>query len=118
MFKLLDKGFFLKHGMDKEFTLDEMADVYVDIISLMTKCDTVPVHRAKTKALCVQWVKIRRNGKSSAQSHYLKPMVNCPQAQFFYNNSYKSFMHFKCHPYYQSTLFLYLIVYILNSLYT
>ncbi|KAF8835704.1 hypothetical protein BDN67DRAFT_984450 [Paxillus ammoniavirescens] len=109
--KLLDRGFFLKHGMDKEghmnnlahpslsgliidffytgpnsmgnlfpevfeneikLALDEVAakgkevtfkrdiytDVYVDIISLMTKCDTAPVHHAKTKALRVQWAKI------------------------------------------------------------
>ncbi|KIJ13947.1 hypothetical protein PAXINDRAFT_156328 [Paxillus involutus ATCC 200175] len=79
--KLLDRGSFLKHGMNEEIklALDEMAakgkevtfkqdvyaGVYVNIISLMTKCDTAPVHRAKTKALCVQWVKIRRNGNLS-----------------------------------------------------
>ncbi|KAF9228179.1 hypothetical protein BS17DRAFT_813129 [Gyrodon lividus] len=47
-------------GKEVTFKRDVYSDVYVNIISLMTKCDTVPVHRAKTKALCVQGVKIER----------------------------------------------------------
>ena len=35
--------------------------VYLDILGLMTKCDTVPIHHAKTKALHVQWAKMGRH---------------------------------------------------------
>ncbi|KIK74988.1 hypothetical protein PAXRUDRAFT_19373 [Paxillus rubicundulus Ve08.2h10] len=52
-------------GKEVTFKQDVYTDVYVNIIGLMTKCDTVPVHRAKTKALRVQWAKIGRNGNSS-----------------------------------------------------
>ncbi|KAF9227895.1 hypothetical protein BS17DRAFT_813771 [Gyrodon lividus] len=47
-------------GKEVTFKRDVYSNVYVDIISLMTKCDTVPVHHAKTKALRVQWAKIGR----------------------------------------------------------
>ncbi|KAI6038073.1 hypothetical protein EDC04DRAFT_2604353 [Pisolithus marmoratus] len=72
---LLEHGEFLRHRVDIEIkvALDEMvvegkevtfkhdiyADVYIDLLGLMAKCDTVPVHCAKTKALHVEWASIR-----------------------------------------------------------
>ena len=47
-------------GKEVAFEHNIYADVYTDILSLMAKCDTSPVHRAKTKTLCVQWAKIGR----------------------------------------------------------
>jgi len=32
--------------------------VYVDLLGLMAKCDAVPIHCAKMKALHMEWVKI------------------------------------------------------------
>ncbi|KAF8546166.1 hypothetical protein OG21DRAFT_1491518 [Imleria badia] len=49
-------------GKEVTFKRDVYADVYVDIMGLMVKCDTSPVHCAKTKALRVHWAKIGRNG--------------------------------------------------------
>ncbi|KAL4069014.1 hypothetical protein J3A83DRAFT_4534888 [Scleroderma citrinum] len=48
-------------GKEVMFKHDIYVDVYVDVLSLMVKCDTAPIHCAKTKALHVQWVKIGRN---------------------------------------------------------
>ena len=45
-------------GKEVTFRHDIYADVYVDILGLMAKCDTAPVHRAKMKACCVEWAKI------------------------------------------------------------
>lgn len=45
-------------GKEVMFRPDVYADVYIDLIGLMSKCDTAPIHRAKTKALCVEWAKI------------------------------------------------------------
>ena len=47
-------------GKEVIFKRDVYADIYVDIIGLMAKCDTTPIHRAKTKALRVHWAKIGR----------------------------------------------------------
>ena len=47
-------------GKEVTFKHDVYADVYVDILSLMAKCDTAPIHCAKMKALCVQWAKMGR----------------------------------------------------------
>ncbi|KIM56134.1 hypothetical protein SCLCIDRAFT_133274 [Scleroderma citrinum Foug A] len=47
-------------GEEVTFKCNVYMDIYVDILGLMAKCDTSPVHRAKTKALHVQWVKIGR----------------------------------------------------------
>lgn len=47
-------------GKEVAFKRDIYADVYTDILGLMAKCDTSPVHRAKTKTLRVQWAKIGR----------------------------------------------------------
>ncbi|KAL4071213.1 hypothetical protein V8B97DRAFT_2024095 [Scleroderma yunnanense] len=48
-------------GKEVMFKHDIYVDVYVDVLSLIVKCDTAPIHCAKTKALHVQWVKIGRN---------------------------------------------------------
>ena len=45
-------------GKEVTFRHDIYADVYVDILGLMVKCDTAPVHRAKTKACHVEWANI------------------------------------------------------------
>jgi len=46
-------------GKEVMFRCDVYVDIYVDLlIGLMSKCDTVPIHCAKTKALRVEWVKI------------------------------------------------------------
>ena len=45
-------------GKEVIFKRDVYADVYVDILGLMVKCDMTPIHQAKTKALCVQWAKM------------------------------------------------------------
>ena len=47
-------------GKEVTFKRDIYSDVYIDILSLMAKCDMSTVHRAKTKALRVQWAKIGR----------------------------------------------------------
>ena len=47
-------------GKEVTFKHDVYLDVYVDVLGLMAKCDTSPVHCAKTKALQVQWAKIGR----------------------------------------------------------
>ncbi|KAG6373555.1 hypothetical protein JVT61DRAFT_6198 [Boletus reticuloceps] len=47
-------------GKEVVFKCDIYADVYVDILGLMVKCDTTPIHQAKTKALRVQWAKLGR----------------------------------------------------------
>lgn len=47
-------------GKEVTFKRDIYSDVYIDILGLMAKCDTSTVHRAKTKALRVQWAKIGR----------------------------------------------------------
>ncbi|KAI6001903.1 hypothetical protein EDD15DRAFT_2361265 [Pisolithus albus] len=52
-------------GKEVTFKRDVYADVYADVLGLMAKCDTAPVHRAKTKACRVQWAKVGRNGGSS-----------------------------------------------------
>ena len=41
-------------GKDVTFKQGVYADIYVDILGLMAKCDMPPVHRAKTKSLHVQ----------------------------------------------------------------
>lgn len=43
------------------FKRDVYVEVYLDILGLMSKCDTSPIHRAKTKALRVEWAKIGRS---------------------------------------------------------
>ena len=45
-------------GKEVTFRRDIYADVYVDILGLMVKCDTAPVHRAKTKVCRVEWANI------------------------------------------------------------
>ncbi|KAI6113487.1 hypothetical protein EDD16DRAFT_1521294 [Pisolithus croceorrhizus] len=45
-------------GKEVTFKHDVYANVYTDILGLMAKCDTAPVHHAKTKACHMQWVKI------------------------------------------------------------
>ena len=45
-------------GKEVTFRRDVYMDVYVDLLGLMAKCDTAPVHCAKTKALRVEWAKI------------------------------------------------------------
>ena len=50
----------MAEGKDVPFKRDVYAEVYADIIGLMEKCDTSPIHRAKTKALRVQWAKMGR----------------------------------------------------------
>jgi len=45
-------------GKDVTFKRGVYVDIYVDILGLMAKCDTAPVHCAKMKSLHVQWVKI------------------------------------------------------------
>ena len=47
-------------GKEVTFKRDVYADVYVDVLGLMAKCDSSVVHHAKTKALRVQWAKIGR----------------------------------------------------------
>ena len=47
-------------GKEVAFKHDIYADIYTDILGLMAKCDTSPIHRAKTKTLRVQWAKIGR----------------------------------------------------------
>ncbi|KAF8558083.1 hypothetical protein OG21DRAFT_1519960 [Imleria badia] len=49
---------------DISFKCDVYADVYINILGLMSKCNTSPIHCAKTKTLRIQWVKIGRNGNS------------------------------------------------------
>jgi len=53
-------------GKDVTFKRGVYADIYVDILGLMAKCDTAPVHHAKTKSLRVQWVKIGKYVDSCA----------------------------------------------------
>ena len=50
----------VSEGKEVTFKRDVYSDIYVDILGLMAKCDMAPVHRAKTKALRVQWAKIGR----------------------------------------------------------
>ena len=47
-------------GKDVTFKRNVYVDVYADILGLMSKCDTSPIHCAKTKACRVQWAKIGR----------------------------------------------------------
>ncbi|KAN0074463.1 hypothetical protein V8E55_011875 [Tylopilus felleus] len=47
-------------GKEVTFKQDVYANIYVDIMGLMVKCDTSPIHRTKTKVLHVHWAKIRR----------------------------------------------------------
>jgi hypothetical protein len=47
-------------GKEVTFKRDVYASVYIDILGLMGKCDTNPIHRAKMKALHVQWGKTGR----------------------------------------------------------
>ena len=47
-------------GKDVSFKHNVYADIYIDILGLMAKCDTSPVHQAKTQALHNQWAKIGR----------------------------------------------------------
>lgn len=47
-------------GKEVTFKRDVYADVYHDILGLMVKCDSNPIHRAKTQELRVQWAKIGR----------------------------------------------------------
>ncbi|KAF8452140.1 hypothetical protein L210DRAFT_933756 [Boletus edulis BED1] len=42
------------------FRVVSYSPVYVEIPSLMSKCDTSPVHRAKMQALCIRWAELRR----------------------------------------------------------
>ncbi|KAG9315337.1 hypothetical protein JVU11DRAFT_4480 [Chiua virens] len=44
-------------GKEVAFKRDVYADVYTDILGLMSKCNTAPIHRAKTKALHEQWAR-------------------------------------------------------------
>jgi len=41
-------------GKEVTFKCDIYMDVYVDLLGLMAKCNTVPIHHAKTKVLCVE----------------------------------------------------------------
>ncbi|KAI6040681.1 hypothetical protein EDC04DRAFT_3140176 [Pisolithus marmoratus] len=52
-------------GKEVTFKHDVYADVYADLLGLMAKCDTVPIHHAKMKALCVEWVKVGMNGSTN-----------------------------------------------------
>ncbi|KAI5986738.1 hypothetical protein EDC04DRAFT_2614983 [Pisolithus marmoratus] len=52
-------------GKEVTFKCNIYVDVYADVLGLMAKCDTAPVHCAKTKACHVQWAKVRRNGGST-----------------------------------------------------
>ncbi|KAI6041969.1 hypothetical protein EDC04DRAFT_2892470 [Pisolithus marmoratus] len=52
-------------GKDVTFKQDIYVDVYVDILGLMSKCNTSLIHCAKTKACHVQGAKIGKNGGSS-----------------------------------------------------
>ncbi|KAI5990603.1 hypothetical protein EDD15DRAFT_2369664 [Pisolithus albus] len=52
-------------GKEVTFKCDVYADVYIDLLGLMAKCDTAPIHRAKTKALRVEWASIGRNGSTT-----------------------------------------------------
>ena len=47
-------------GKEVVFKHDVYTDVYMDILGLMVKCDTTPIHQAKTKALHVWWAKMGR----------------------------------------------------------
>ncbi|KAI6008023.1 hypothetical protein EDC04DRAFT_2907381 [Pisolithus marmoratus] len=53
-------------GREVTFKCDVYADVYIDLLGLMVKCDTAPVHCAKTKALHVEWVSIGMNGSTTS----------------------------------------------------
>ncbi|KAI5994539.1 hypothetical protein EDC04DRAFT_3148102 [Pisolithus marmoratus] len=52
-------------GKEVTFKRDVYADVYADLLRLMAKCDTVPVHHAKMKALHVEWAKVGMNGSTN-----------------------------------------------------
>ncbi|KAI5981993.1 hypothetical protein EDC04DRAFT_2616986 [Pisolithus marmoratus] len=52
-------------GKEVTFKHDIYADVYADVLGLMAKCGTAPVHHAKMKVCHVQWVKVGRNGGST-----------------------------------------------------
>ncbi|KAI6039189.1 hypothetical protein EDC04DRAFT_3141040 [Pisolithus marmoratus] len=52
-------------GKEVTFKRDIYADIYADLLGLMAKCDTVPIHCAKTKALCVEWAKVGMNGSAN-----------------------------------------------------
>ena len=50
----------LAEGKDVAFKRDIYSDVYLDILGLMSKCDTSDVHCIKTRLLRAQWAKIGR----------------------------------------------------------
>ena len=58
-------------GREVTFKRDVYADIYVDVLGLIAKCDTTPVDRAKTKALHVQWAKIGRYMHYSFCAHLI-----------------------------------------------
>ncbi|KAI6042109.1 hypothetical protein EDC04DRAFT_2892227 [Pisolithus marmoratus] len=58
----------IAEGKDVTFKRDIYVDIYVDILGLMSKCNMSPIHCAKTKACCVQWAKIGRNGGYSGMA--------------------------------------------------
>ncbi|KAI5980661.1 hypothetical protein EDD15DRAFT_2381695 [Pisolithus albus] len=41
--------------------------VYVEILGLMSKCDTSPIHQAKTRTLCIRWAKLGSNGMAKQE---------------------------------------------------
>ncbi|KAI6161677.1 hypothetical protein EDD17DRAFT_1508795 [Pisolithus thermaeus] len=42
------------------FRVTTYSPIYVEILRLMSKCDTSPIHQAKTQTLCIRWAQLGR----------------------------------------------------------
>ncbi|KAI6124967.1 hypothetical protein EV401DRAFT_2068549 [Pisolithus croceorrhizus] len=49
------------------FRVTTYSPIYVEILRLMSKCDTSPIHQAKTQTLCIRWAQLGSNGMAKQE---------------------------------------------------
>lgn len=80
-------------GKEVTFKRDVYADIYGDILGLMEKCDTNPIHRAKTKMLRVQWAKIGKYVPwHSEMLYWTGQLTEFVPKQEWYRNSHNQWL--------------------------